>query len=406
MSVSNAPIAGHPNLDDIRAARRLLDGIALRTATERSRALSALTGADVVLKFENRQHTNSFKMRGAYAALHALDPDRRKHGVVAASAGNHAQGVAYSAALFGIEATIVMPFGTPFGKVRRTQEFGGKVVLEGTSVADALSAALALSARDGRSFISGYDDPSIVAGAGTVALEMLEDATDLDVLVVPVGGGGLISGAALVAKALRPDIHVVGAQSASFRAGDPTVAEGIAVKSIGALNESILAECVDEIVQVDESSLESAIFQLLDQEKTLVEGAGAAGVAALLQFPEMFRGKRVGTILSGGNIDPSLLASIIARSGLRDGRTAKLRTQMLDIPGGLAKVAGIIARHGANVIEVVHARTHADLPAKCMELETTIELRSAGDLVDILGEIRATGLPCDIAPIERYGAGV
>jgi threonine dehydratase len=403
MTTTIAPI---PTLDEIRAAGALLEGVALRTPTERSTAISAIVGTDVLLKFENRQYTNSFKMRGAYMKIRGLDVEQRARGVIAASAGNHAQGVAYAARSFGVPATIVMPIGTPFGKVRRTQEFGGRVVLEGSRLVDSLAVANALAQSEGLAYVSGYDDPAIVAGAGTVALEMLEDAPDLDVLVVPVGGGGLIGGVAIAAKALHPKLRIVGAQSASFQAGESTVAEGIAVKEYGALNAQILAEFVDEMLPVDEASIETAIFALLDREKTLVEGAGAAGVAALLQYPQKFKGLRVGAILSGGNIDPSLLASIIARAGLRDGRMAKLRTQMLDIPGGLAKVAGIIARHGANVIEVVHARTHTDLPAKAMELETTIELRSPEDLADILSDIRATGLPCDIAPIDRYGAGV
>ena len=395
-----------PTLSDIRAAARLLDGVAFRTGTERSCSLSNALDADVVLKFENRQHTNSFKMRGAYVKLAGLDAERRARGVVAASAGNHAQGVAYAAKLLGIAATIVMPEGTPFGKIRRTQEFGAKVVLEGARLIDAAAAARDLAVDAGLTMISGYDDPAIVAGAATVVVEMLDDVPDLDVLVFPIGGGGLISGAALVAKAHDPRLTIVGARSAAFEAGDPTVAEGIAVKEIGALNARIVEASVDDVVTVDESSIERAIFALLDRDKTLVEGAGAAGVAALLQYGTRFAGKRVGTILSGGNLDPSLLGSIIARAGLRDGRTAKLRTQMLDLPGGLAKVAGIIARHGANVIEVVHARNHTDLPAKAMELETTIELRAPEDLPEILAAIRATGLPCDVAPIDRYGAGV
>jgi len=405
MTVSHAASA-LPTLDEIRAASDLLEGVVLRTPTERSTAISAIARAEVVMKMENRQHTNSFKVRGAYVKIAGLDAEQRARGVIAASAGNHAQGVAYAARAFGVPATIVMPFGTPFGKVRRTQEYGGRVVLEGARLAESLEIAQQLAERDGLAYVSGYDDPAIVAGAGTVALEMLADAPDLDVLIVPVGGGGLIGGAALAAKGLRPDLRIVGAQSASFQAGEATVAEGIAVKEYGALNARIVAEFVDEMLPVDEASIETAIYALLDREKTLVEGAGAAGIAALLQYPERFKGLRVGTILSGGNIDPSLLASIIARAGLRDGRMAKLRTQMLDIPGGLAKVAGIIARHGANVIEVVHARTHTDLPAKSMELETTIELRSPDDLADILSDIRATGLPCDIAPIDRYGPGV
>lgn len=395
-----------PTLDDVRAAARLLDGIAFRTATLRSCALSSLLDADVVLKFENRQHTNSFKMRGAYVKLAGLDGERRERGVVAASAGNHAQGVAYAAQLLGIAATIVMPEGTPFGKVRRTQGFGATVVLVGSSLVDAAAAARELAQRDGLTMISGYDDPAIVAGAATATMELLDDAPDLEVLVVPIGGGGLISGAALVAKARNPAITLIGARSAAFQRDEPTVAEGIAVREVGALNARMVEAAVDEVLPVDEASIESAIFALLDRDKTLVEGAGAAGVAAMLQYRERFAGKRVGAILSGGNLDPSLLASIIARAGLREGRTAKLRTQMLDLPGGLAKVAGIIARHGANVVEVVHARTHADLTAKAMELETTIELRSPDDLSEIVAEIRATGLPCVVAPIERYGAGV
>ncbi|MDQ2679485.1 MAG: threonine ammonia-lyase [Candidatus Eremiobacteraeota bacterium] len=392
-----------PSLNDVVSAAELLSEVSLKTPFERSNVLSNQNGADVYLKFENRQHTNSFKMRGAFVKLCSLSQEQRRRGVVAASAGNHAQGVAYHAARMNIDATIVMAANTPFTKVRRTQALGARVILHGANLAQALALALEMTTSQGLTFITGYDDPRVIAGAGTVGLEMLQADPDLDALVVPVGGGGLISGIAIAAKAMYPQMEIIGVQTELFPAlynvlhdlekpvGGPTLAEGVAVTTVGALNVAVARELVDDVVLVDEPSIERAIHFLLDEEKTVVEGAGAIGVAAILKYAQRFAGRRIATILSGGNIDTGLLASLIARTRLTEGRVVRLRAHMVDAPGGLAQVAAIVAEFGANVLDVSHHRTFTDVSAKCMELDMTIEQQNPRDVLAIVERLRVAG---------------
>jgi threonine dehydratase len=391
-------------LDTIRDAARQIDGAVSRTPLMHSRTLSQLCGAEIFLKFENLQYTASFKDRGALVKLLSLTHERRAAGVVAASAGNHAQGVAYHAQRLGIPATIVMPVNTPFTKVVRTRDFGAQVVLHGDGVAEAAHHAQELAAAHGFTFVHPYDDPHIIAGQGTVALEMLADRADLEMLVVPVGGGGLISGCAVAAKALRPGIRLFGVEAAQFPsmqralrgepplAGGPTIAEGIAVKEPGALTLPIIRELVEDLLIVDEAALERAVQLLLEIEKTVTEGAGAAGLAAVLAQPAVFAGKRVGIVVSGGNIDSRLLASVLMRGMARDGRIARLRVEITDAPGTLAKVAGCIAEAGGNIVEIYHQRLFADVPVKRADLDVVVETRDRAHLLDIIDKLQAAGL--------------
>jgi threonine dehydratase len=336
--------------------------------------------------------------------LLSLAHERRAAGVVAASAGNHAQGVAYHAQRLGIPATIVMPIHTPFTKVVRTRDFGAKVVLHGEGVAEAAHHAQELAATHGFTFVHPYDDPWIIAGQGTVALEMLTDRPDLQMLVVPVGGGGLISGCAIAAKGLQPDIRIFGVEAAQFPsmqralrdqpplAGGPTIAEGIAVKEPGALTLPLVRSLVEDLLIVDEAALERAVQLILEIEKTVAEGAGAAGLAAILANPAVFAGKRVGIVVSGGNIDSRLLASILMRGMARDGRIARVRVEITDAPGTLAKVAGCIAEAGGNIVEIYHQRLFADVPVKRADLDAVIETRDRAHLLEIMDRLRASGL--------------
>ncbi len=391
-------------LQDIQSAAERLQGHLLRTPCVASRTLSDITGAQVFLKFENLQFTASFKERGACNKLAQLTPEERARGVIAMSAGNHAQGVAYHAQRLGIRAVIVMPLFTPGVKIERTRGFAAEVVLHGNTLDESRSHALQLAQAQGLVFVHPYDDPDIVAGQGTVALEMLADVPDLDTLVVAVGGGGLIAGMATAAKSLQPGIEVIGVQTMRFPAmvnaikgtrhpqGSSSIAEGIAVGTPGKLPQDIIRRLASDLLLVDEGDIEQAIVMLLEVEKTLVEGAGAAGLAALLKYPERFQGKRVGLVLCGGNIDPLLLAAIIERGMVRAGRLARLRVSARDVPGTLAAITATVAQAGANINEVHHQRAFTTLAAQNVEIELVIQTRGPQHISDVLAALQSAGL--------------
>lgn len=390
-------------LADIEAARRVLAGQVLRTPMLPAPRLSALTGAQVFVKYENLQVTNSFKDRGALVKLSALTADERKRGIVAMSAGNHAQAVAYHAARLGIPATIVMPVTTPAVKVAATRSHGAEVVLEGESVADAQVACERLMRERSLTLVHPYDDPLIIAGQGTIALEMLEDVPDLDTLVIPIGGGGLISGNAIAARGIKPNIEIVGAEAALYPSmwnaiagenreiGGPTLAEGIAVKNVGKLTLPIIRQLVSEIILVDEARLEQSVNAYLTLQKTMAEGAGAAGLAALLTKPKQFAGKCVGLILCGGNIDPRILASIMVRELERENQIVSFRLIIPDRPGMLGQIATRLGELGANILEVEHKRLFLDVPAKGTSLDVTVETRDSRHAAEILSAFSADG---------------
>lgn len=392
------------NLLDIERAASRLHGQVLRTPCVASRTLSDITGAQVFLKFENLQFTASFKERGACNKLVQLRPDERARGVIAMSAGNHAQGVAYHAQRLGVRAVIVMPVFTPGVKVERTRGFGAEVLLHGSTLEEARNHAQALAQQQGLVFVHPYDDLDIVAGQGTVALEMLADVPELEVLVVAVGGGGLIGGMATAAKALRPDITLIGVQTTRFPAmfnaikgtqhpqGSSSIAEGIAVGTPGQLPQAIIRDKVNDLLLVDEGDIEQAIVMLLEVEKTLVEGAGAAGLAALLKHPAQFQGKRVGLVLCGGNIDPLLLAAIIERGMVRAGRLARLRVSARDVPGTLAAITATVAQAGANINEVHHQRAFTTLAAQNVEVELVLQTRGPAHIAEVLRALQGAGL--------------
>jgi threonine dehydratase len=391
-------------LSHIDAAAARLQGQLQRTPCLASRTLSEITGAQVFLKFENLQFTASFKERGACNKLAQLSPAQRQHGVIAMSAGNHAQGVAYHAQRLGLHAVIVMPRFTPGVKVERTRGFGAEIVLHGDTLDEARQHALALADQRQLVFVHPYDDADIVAGQGTVALEMLQEVPDLDTLLVSVGGGGLIAGMAVAAKAIRPDIELIGVQTVRFPAmlnairgthypqGVSSIAEGIAVGTPGRVPQAIIAALVKDLLLVDEGDIEQAIVMLLEVEKTLVEGAGAVGLAALLKYPQQFRGKRVGLVLSGGNIDPLLLAAIIERGMVRAGRLARIRVSARDIPGTLALITATVAEAGANIDEVHHQRAFTTLAAQNVEVELVIQTRGPQHIAQVLAQLLAAGL--------------
>ena len=393
------------NLQHIQAAATRLQGHILHTPCVASRTLSDITGAQVFLKFENLQFTASFKERGACNKLSQLpNPTNDVIGVIAMSAGNHAQGVAYHAQRLGMRAVIVMPRFTPGVKVERTRSFGAEVVLHGDTLDEARTHALQLAAGQNLTFVHPYDDADIMAGQGTVALEMLHDVPDLDTLIVAIGGGGLISGMATAAKAIQPGLEIVGVQTTRFPAmfnaikgthypqGNNSIAEGIAVGTPGKLPQDIIKRLVDDIVLVDEGDIEQAIVMLLEVEKTLVEGAGAAGLAALLKYPERFAGKRVGLVLCGGNIDPLLLAAIIERGMVRAGRLARIRVSARDVPGSLATITATVAQAGANIDEVHHQRAFTTLSAQNVEVELVIQTRNRAHIAEVLAALQAAGL--------------
>jgi len=391
------------SVDDVQKAARLLAGAVVRTPCLRALPLSRLTGAEITVKFENLQYTSSFKDRGALVKLMSLNAAERRAGVIAMSAGNHAQGVAYHAQRLKIPATIVMPVGTPNVKIRRTRAFGAEVVLRGETVDEAAAFADRLRVERGLVFIPPYDDERIMAGQGTIALEVLEDAPGLECLVVPIGGGGLIAGIAVAAKALKPELEIIGVESALFPGmysglrgqagnfGGQTLADGIAVKSVGKLTRPIVEALVDDIVLVGETEIERAIALFLEEEKTVAEGAGAAGLAALLADPPRFAGRNVGLVLTGGNIDTRLLASLLMRGLVRDGRIASLRIEIADQPGTLAAVAGIIAGCEANILEVIHQRTFLNVPARRADLDVIIETRDREHVTSVVESLKEAG---------------
>jgi threonine dehydratase len=388
----------------IKTARRALAGHVLATPMLPAPKLSALTGAEVYVKYENLQVTNSFKDRGAFVKLAALSEAERGRGVVAMSAGNHAQAFAYHAQRLGVPATIVMPVTTPLVKVAATKAYGATVVLDGENLTETHRRTEAIAAEQNLTWVHPYDDPHIIAGQGTVALEMLDAIPDLDVLVVPVGGGGLIAGNAIAARAVRPTIEVIGVEAALYPSmrnaiagenrpiGGPTLAEGIAVKDVGRLTLPIVRELVADIVLVDEAQLERAVNAFLTLQKTMAEGAGAAGLAAMLAQPQRFVGKRVGLILCGGNIDPRILASIMVRELERDDRIVSFRLTISgDRPGVLGAIATLLGKLGGNILEVDHHRMFLDVPAKGAKLDVTLETRDRFHAEEIRGALAAHG---------------
>ncbi len=394
-------------LEDIRQAAARLHGHLLNTPCVESRTLSDIVGAQVFLKFENLQFTASFKERGACNKLAQLNDEEKRRGVIAMSAGNHAQGVAYHAQRLGLRAVIVMPRFTPGVKVERTRGFGAEVVLHGDTLDEARSHALTLAEAQGLTFVHPYDDAAIVAGQGTVGLEMLQAVPDLDALVIAVGGGGLIAGIATAAKALRPGIEVIGVQTMRFPGmfnaikhtshpqGSSSIAEGIAVGTPGRIAQAIIEQRVDDLVLVDEGDIEQAVLMLLEIEKTLVEGAGAAGLAALLKYPERVRGKRVGLVLCGGNIDPLLLAAIIQRGMVRAGRLARVRVSARDVPGSLARITAVVGEAGANIDEVHHQRAFTTLAAQNVEIELVIQTRGRAHVAGVLEALHNAGFQAE-----------
>ncbi|MDJ0922162.1 MAG: threonine ammonia-lyase [Henriciella sp.] len=392
-------------IKDVRDAAAILDGQIERTPMRYSKTLSGITGAEVWVKFENLQFTAAFKERGALNKLTRLSDEEKTSGVIAASAGNHSQGVAYHGRRLGIPVTIVMPVTTPFNKVEHTRAFGARVLLEGNTFDEAKAHAEQIRQAEGLTWIHPFDDPLIMAGQGTVALEMLEDKPDLDTLVVPIGGGGLISGMATAAKAHNRFIRIVGVEAAMYAGmrarlegrepstGGASIAEGIAVKDVGHLTEQVVRELVDDVVIVEEAHIERAITLLVSVEKTVVEGAGAAGLAALLAHPQKFAGRKVGLVLCGGNIDTRLLASVLTRSLVREKRISNIRIIGDDTPGLLALVSKVIGDAGANIMEVGHNRIALDVPAKGAEFDILMETRDAQHTNDVIEALTLAGYP-------------
>ncbi|MCT4656781.1 MAG: threonine ammonia-lyase [Cohaesibacter sp.] len=401
-SRTSSPLA-HPTLEDIKRAANQIAGSVLRTPTLPAYKLSQALGADIFVKYDNMQITNAFKERGALVKLLSLNDEQRRAGVVAMSAGNHAQAVAFHASRLGIPSTIVMPEFTPFVKVAATKAFGADVILEGETVAEAGLAAQRLSETKGMVFVHPYDDFDIIRGQGTVALEMLADVGELDCLVVPIGGGGLISGMAIAAKTIKPTIEIIGVETelyptmynelkqTNLECGGQSLAEGIAVKKAGRLPASIAADLVSDIVLVSEGQIEQAINAFATHLKTMAEGAGAAGLAALIAEPGRFEGRKVGLLLSGGNIDPRLLSSIMVRQLGRKQQIVGLRITIPDRPGVLGEISTIIGDLGGNVLEVDHHRTFLNVPVKGASIDITIETRDAAHAQDIIRGIEAKG---------------
>jgi threonine dehydratase len=390
-------------LADIEAARRTIAGAVLRTPMLPAPQLSELTGADVFVKYENLQVTNSFKERGAVVKLTSLSAAERTHGVIAMSAGNHAQAVAYHAKRLSIPATIVMPVTTPYVKVAATEAHGAEVVLDGETLTEAQARAEAIAQERRLTWVHPYEDPFVIAGQGTVALEMLDDMPELDVLVVPIGGGGLISGIAIAARARKPAIEIVGAEAALYPSmwnaingrhktiGGPTLAEGIAVKNVGKLTLPVVRALVSDIILVDEAQLERAVNAFLTGQKAIAEGAGAAGLAAMLAEPERFHRRKVGLVLSGGNIDPRILASVMVRELERESRIVSFRLTIPDRPGVLGQIATRLGQLGANILEVDHKRLFLDVPAKGARLDVTVETRDREHADNIFDALDADG---------------
>ena len=397
---------------DIRAAAATLDGRIIRTPFIKSPMLSRILGCDLTLKLENLQHTSSFKARGAYMAMQALDDAARQRGVITMSAGNHAQAVAYHASMMGIPATIVMPAQTPFAKVSRTRAFGADVVLEGRNLNECEGTVNRLISEHRLTLIHPYDDELVMTGQGTAGLEMLSDQDDLDILLVPIGGGGLIGGIATIARDMRPDIKIIGVQTELYptmkqaiagqdiACGGETLAEGIAVKKPGGVTQPVVSKHVDDVLLVDERALEWAVGALVEQQRVVSEGAGAAGIAAIYQHREVFEGKKVGVVICGGNIDPRLLASILNRNMASDGRLARLRIDISDEPGMLAGITASISRCSGNIVEIYHQRLFYDVPAKLAKIDAVIETRGPDHVTEIIDELR--GASFQVRQMDDY----
>jgi threonine dehydratase len=390
-------------VEAVRAAAKAISGAVERTPTRHSRTLSAIAGCEIFLKFENLQFTASFKERGALNKLLSLSREQQRRGVVAMSAGNHAQGVAYHAGRLGVPVTIVMPEGTPFNKIKHTRDFGARVVIDGATLSESFGHARAIASKEGLTFIHPYDDAIVMAGQGTIAFELLEDAPSLDVLVVPIGGGGLIAGVATAAKSIKPSIEIFGVQSKAYPSmynlvrqaqlpcAGATLAEGIAVKDAGELAGEIVRTLVRDILLVREDEIERAIAALLEIEKTVVEGAAAAAYAAVVGNRDLFTGKNVGIVLSGGNIDMRLLSNVILRELSREGRILSLVLEIEDRPGLLARIATLVGEAGGNILEVSHNRMMTDMPAKSATLGMVIEARDNDHAVEIRKRLEAAG---------------
>lgn len=390
-------------IGDIRAAAESISGEVIRTPAIPSPRLSDQLGCELYLKLENLQYTGSFKDRGALYKLQNLEPEQAKNGVIAMSAGNHAQGVAHHAQRLGIPATIVMPEFAPFSKVERTRSFGARVVLVGDTLDVSAKAAQEIAEKENLTFVHPYDDEFIVAGQGTIGLEIMEDLPLLDAIVVPIGGGGIISGIAIAAKAANPKIKIYGVEVELFpsmyqaigglkpTSGGTTLADGIAVKNPGKLTKAIIGELVEEILLVNETDIEFAIATLVESQKVVAEGAGAAGVAALMAHGERFQGQKVATVICGGNIDVRLLSGVLSRQLVRDGRMVRLRIDIIDRPGVLAKLTEVIGRSNGNIIEVQHQRLFYDVPIKQAEIDIIVETRNAGHVQEIVDALKTAG---------------
>jgi len=397
-------------VDDIRAARTILDGNVLRTPMIAAPKLSDRCGADISIKYENLQATGSFKDRGALVKMMSLSDEARAKGVITMSAGNHAQAVAYHARRLGIPATIIMPVGTPFVKVGNTEALGARVLLTGETLSDAREETERIAEEEGLTLVHPYDDPLVIAGQGTVGLEILEDDADLDCVVIPIGGGGLISGTAIALKHERPDIEVIGAEVDSFPSmycalrgeepvfGGPTLAEGIAVKAPGQYTKPIVEALVSDILLVPETAIEKAICAYASDQKTMAEGAGAAGLAAVMSAPERFAGRKVGLVLCGGNIDPRTLASIMVRGLERDGKILSVRITIPDQPGVLAEITACFGAHKANILEVTHRRMFLDVPVKGALLDICAETKDRAHAELLMARIQELGYK-----VERLG---
>ncbi|ABD25545.1 L-threonine ammonia-lyase [Novosphingobium aromaticivorans DSM 12444] len=397
-------------LADVRAAAERIAGQVVRTPTLHSKTLSAITGANIWIKFENLQFTAAYKERGALNALLLLSQEQRARGVIAASAGNHAQGLSYHGTRLGVPVTIVMPRTTPTVKIMQTEAVGGKVVLEGETFDEAYAHARKLERELGLTFVHPFDERNVAAGQGTVALEMLEDAPEIDMLAVPIGGGGLLSGMGTAARGIKPEIGLIGVQAQLFPSmfarlkhldlpcGGDTLAEGIAVKEPGAFTSAVLRDLVDDVVLVNEAALESAVALLLQIEKTVVEGAGAAGLAAVMQNRELFAGRNVGVVLTGANIDTRLLANVLLRDLARSGRLGRLRITLQDRPGALFKVVEEFNRHQVNILEVWHQRIFTSLPAKGLTAEIECEARDREQIDRLVAGLRGKGY--DVEQVE------
>jgi threonine dehydratase len=403
-SLAHLPVT----LQDVEDAAGVIASFVKRTSFEKSHTLSDIAGADIWLKFENLQFTATFKERGALNRLAALSSEERRRGVIAASAGNHAQGVAYHAARLAIPATIVVPLGTPTVKIENTRRHGATVIEGGANIEEAAHLAIDHGRKENLTFIHPYDDPLIIAGQGTIAIEMLAAVPDLDVLIVPIGGGGLISGIAVAAKSLKPEIDIIGVQAALYPSmynlvkgqqlpmrGD-TLAEGIAVKAPGRITSQIVRALVDDILLVSEKQVEEALSLLITIEKTVTEGAGAVGLAAVLANEARFKGRALGLVLSGGNIDTRLLSGVLTRQLAREGRLSQLRFDIVDRPGQLATVLAVLSKCGANIVEVYHQRIFTELPAKAVLLEVVIETRDRAHLASTIADLRAAEIDVDV----------